>query len=134
MLQASNRGSKNKLEQDSLRNIPVNDLHTINRLWIKYSGGMFGFSIQKKIWKECGSPRHCGIPGSSFGKSDPNWINFGERIGWKRAQGWLNPSQLTHNHIGELPALWAFICYGFSPHAGCDSAAILIRELPDLTA
>ena len=132
MLRASSRGSKNKLEQDSLRNIPVNDLHTINRLWIKYSGGKFCFSIQQKIWKECGSPRSYEID-SLFFKSNTGWENFGERIGWKGSKGWLNPSQLTHNHIGELPALWAFTCIGFSPYAGCTSAAILMSELPDMS-
>ncbi|MBW4600116.1 MAG: GUN4 domain-containing protein [Calothrix sp. FI2-JRJ7] len=27
------------------------DVYTIDSLWVKYSGGRFGFSIQKQIWE-----------------------------------------------------------------------------------
>uniref|UniRef100_A0A7S0GLX4 GUN4-like domain-containing protein n=2 Tax=Proboscia inermis TaxID=420281 RepID=A0A7S0GLX4_9STRA len=34
-----------------VKNIPNTDLATIERLWQKFSGGKFGFSVQKKKWK-----------------------------------------------------------------------------------
>ncbi|MDY7007616.1 MAG: serine/threonine-protein kinase [Cyanobacteriota bacterium] len=39
---------------EDIENIPCKDLNKINQLWIKYSDGKFGFSIQKQIWSEVG--------------------------------------------------------------------------------
>lgn len=39
-----------------LQKFPCQDLRNINRLWVKYSDGRFGFNIQKKIWQDCDSP------------------------------------------------------------------------------
>jgi len=33
-----------------VRAIPVEDLQTVDRLWLAHSGGKFGFSVQRKIW------------------------------------------------------------------------------------
>lgn len=49
--------------------IPVNDLNIIDLLWRIYSGGKFGFSVQKKIWYSY-----------NF-----NWEKFWHKIGWKKA-------------------------------------------------
>ena len=38
---------------------PGEDLRFINNLWLKYSQGHFGFSVQKNIWKK-GLSRTCG--------------------------------------------------------------------------
>jgi hypothetical protein len=42
------------LNNDQCRNFPVEELKIIDDLWIKYSDGKFGFSVQKEIWLECG--------------------------------------------------------------------------------
>ena len=34
-----------------VKNIPNTDLATIERLWLKFSNGKFGYSVQKKKWK-----------------------------------------------------------------------------------
>ena len=33
-----------------VKDIPVADLKTIDKLWSSYSGGRYGYSVQKKIW------------------------------------------------------------------------------------
>ncbi len=38
------------LTPETLANIPCTDLVTIDGLWVEYSWGQFGFSIQKEIW------------------------------------------------------------------------------------
>ena len=50
------------------KSIPVSDLQTINQLWLVYSEGKFGFSVQRKIWL-------------SLGKG---WEKFWLKIGWKK--------------------------------------------------
>lgn len=56
---------------------PCLDLRTIDRLWVKYSNRQFGFSIQKRIFVDCG--------GKLDGECDEKtWIKFGNRVGWRR--------------------------------------------------
>ncbi|WP_036484809.1 GUN4 domain-containing protein [Myxosarcina sp. GI1] len=61
-------------------NFPASDLETINRLWLLYSEGKFGFSVQRKIWL-------------SVGKDfDRLW----QRIGWKTSGNWTRyPQEFT---------------------------------------
>ncbi|MEA5579159.1 GUN4 domain-containing protein [Anabaena sp. UHCC 0451] len=52
MLKISEREDKGWLDDGEIRKIPRYDLHIINQLWVKYSGGKFGFSIQKQIFQD----------------------------------------------------------------------------------
>ncbi len=52
MLKAANREKEDFLDLKSIEAFPLTDLDTIDRLWVKYSKGRFGFSIQKRIWQE----------------------------------------------------------------------------------
>ncbi len=45
---------KNWFNVEDIKNISCTDLDKINQLWINYSNGKFGFSIQKQIWIELG--------------------------------------------------------------------------------
>jgi GUN4-like len=56
---------------------PYSDLQTIDRLWVKYSGGRFGFSIQMRIYLDCGG----GLDGEQ--QDWEIWEMFCERLGWR---------------------------------------------------
>jgi uncharacterized caspase-like protein len=73
MLQAVGRKDGDWIRAEELKTFPCADLKTIDRLWVKYSNGHFGFSVQKQIWQECGSP-------TSPGK---DWDRFCVRVGWQ---------------------------------------------------
>jgi GUN4-like/ARM-like repeat domain, GUN4-N terminal len=63
-----------------IENFPVTDLQTINNLWLIYSEGKFGFSVQKDIWLGCGK----------------NWDNLWTKIGWKSGNNWTRyPGSFT---------------------------------------
>jgi GUN4-like/ARM-like repeat domain, GUN4-N terminal len=74
-----------------VENFPITDLQTINKLWIVYSEGKFGFSVQRDIWL-------------SLGK---NWDNLWAKIGWKEGNNWTRyPGGFTWNLSapkGHLP-------------------------------
>lgn len=78
MLEVMNRQGEEWLRIEDIREFPCLDLHNIDHLWVKYSQGKFGFSVQKKIWESCGSP-------SSY---NSNWEKFGATVGW-RTRGFL---------------------------------------------
>ncbi|MGG6242799.1 GUN4 domain-containing protein [Nodosilinea sp. AN01ver1] len=101
MIRAVGKERGNYFTPDELRNFPYTDLLTIDRLWVKHSNGKFGFSIQKKIWQEFGSP-------TSGGKV---WDKFCVKVGWQDAKAtrYLKYDELVANPkkspVGEFPCL-----------------------------
>lgn len=100
MLVVAGREKEGWLREEDIYKIPCEDLHIIDQLWVKYSNGCFGFSVQKRIY--------LGLAETQ--KYDWKiWEAFAERVGWKNDKVWLNYNNLTFNlqktSEGELPAL-----------------------------
>lgn len=95
MLKVFGREKEGWLRIEDLRNFPCQDLRTIDTLWVKYSKGHFGFSVQKRIWLEVG------------GKADHETeCLLGDRIGWRVKGNWLDYHGLTFSlnaPQGHLP-------------------------------
>ncbi|MCC3433092.1 MAG: GUN4 domain-containing protein, partial [Microcoleus sp. PH2017_04_SCI_O_A] len=45
------------LDKKSLEKFPCEDLRIIDQLWVQYSNGRFGFSVQKRIYENLGGTR-----------------------------------------------------------------------------
>jgi GUN4-like/NACHT domain len=99
MLEVAGQTERGYLDQDDLKNFSCEDLLTIDRLWVEASNGHFGFSVQKKIWEECGSSKDSG----------KNWNRFCVKVGWKNsdASAYVSYTDLKKNPslspMGELP-------------------------------
>jgi serine/threonine protein kinase len=95
MLEVAGRTQEGELDKDSIDNFPCEDLRTIDQLWVKYSNGRFGFSVQKKIWLEVG------------GKVDRETeCKLGERVGWRNNGSWMDYDDLTFSlqaTVGHFP-------------------------------
>jgi serine protease Do len=52
--QVTNSKERDYLEIEDYQNFPVNELRIMDQLWVKYSNGKFGFSVQKEIWLKNG--------------------------------------------------------------------------------
>jgi hypothetical protein len=97
MLQAANRTSEGWLREEDSDNFPCEDLRTINQLWVKYSGGRFGFSVQAKIYRELGGTREY---------NERVWDAFGDRVGWRVNKSWIYYKDVTFDikaPLGHLP-------------------------------
>ncbi|MEG3858668.1 serine/threonine-protein kinase [Microcoleus sp. herbarium12] len=103
MLKAARQEKEGWFTKESIENFPCDDLRTIDQLWVKYSQGRFGFSVQKKIWLEVG------------GKVDyESECKLGDRVGWRKGGQWLDYSNLTFKiaaQAGHLP--WALAHAGW---------------------
>ncbi len=86
MLKAAERESQGWLSSEDIDNFPCEDLRTINQLWLHYSEGKFGFSVQKKIYKSLGGTRDYNAK---------VWKNFYDRIGWTKRGLWAD--RITFN-------------------------------------
>ena len=81
--------------------ISCDTLNKIDQLWLKYSDGCFGFSIQSKIFNEVFN---------ELNKTEyyQYWIKFCDLVGWKKGEKWLCYSDLflnLHTCKGTFPAL-----------------------------
>ncbi|WP_377473372.1 MAG: GUN4 domain-containing protein [Microcoleus anatoxicus] len=69
-----------------IEKFPCEDLRTIDQLWVKYSNGHFGFSVQKRIYQSLG--------GTSEYDGEV-WERFGNRVGWRQNNKWLYYNELN---------------------------------------
>jgi hypothetical protein len=80
MLAVANREEEGWLDVEHINNFPCEDIRTIDQLWVKYSDGKFGFSVQKRILQ-------------SFGMTtvlnEDIWDKFGDKVGWRKGGDWL---------------------------------------------
>lgn len=54
ILVVGKREDKGWLDSTTTEKFPCKDLRTIDQLWLKYSHGRFGFSVQQRIYKSLG--------------------------------------------------------------------------------
>ena len=106
MLEAAGRTKDGWLRVEGIDRFPCEDLRTIDQLWVKYSNGRFGFSVQKRIYESLGGTRE-------YNKKI--WEAFGDRVGWRRVTGiWVYYNDLKFNTTapaGHLPGvllLWVW--------------------------
>lgn len=60
-----------------IEKFPITDLRTINSLWLIFSEGKFGFSVQRELWLSVGK----------------NWDQLWPRIGWRTGNNWTRYPQ-----------------------------------------
>ena len=94
---------------ESIDNFPCADLRTIDKLWIKYSDGRFGFSVQKRIYQGLGGMREWNYKIWEEFEDKVGWSKFEE--GWRKKIGWFDYKDIAFDKKppeGHLPAggLW----------------------------
>ncbi|NJL44716.1 MAG: GUN4 domain-containing protein [Leptolyngbyaceae cyanobacterium SM2_3_12] len=106
MIRAVGKSHGDYFTTNELLTFPCADLHTVDRLWVKYSQGKFGFSVQKQIYVDCGAKLDGKYPG------DQIWYEFCDRVGWRKDGDYLSYSSLQANPFlsptGELPVRVGF--------------------------
>ncbi|BAZ91006.1 serine/threonine kinase [Raphidiopsis curvata NIES-932] len=60
MLAVANRQSEGYLRVEDAENFPCKELRTIDNLWLRYSQGKFGISVQQEIYKNLGGTKPKG--------------------------------------------------------------------------
>ncbi|MDY6785767.1 MAG: serine/threonine-protein kinase [Cyanobacteriota bacterium] len=74
ILRVAGKATESDLIEQDIQFFPCTELRTIDQLWVKYSKGRFGFSIQKEIW--------CSLGGDDANEFE-FWERFGQRVGWR---------------------------------------------------
>ena len=116
MLQTYGKERGQFLFPSELLAFPCEDLMTLDELWLKYSQGKFGFSVQKQIYVACGAKLDGNFPGAKI------WEEFCDRVGWRIEGEYVTSYQnLKANPSlspkGEFPVLgggWVVRVWWFS--------------------
>ena len=93
-----------KLRPDEVRHFPCVHLQVIDNLWLTYSKGRFGFSIQARIYQEEGGNIETTV------EQDSDIIKkWGKRLGWRANNRWLKCDELDWTleaPLGCHPSRW----------------------------
>ena len=104
---------ENYLKDEQIENFPCDVLKAIDKLWLQYSNGYFGFSVQKKIFNECKELK-----------------KFGKSVGWYHNQTWITSSEvnytLTNIAKGHLP--WGIMGVATFDNVVLDALAGVLRN------
>ncbi|MDJ1173130.1 GUN4 domain-containing protein [Roseofilum capinflatum] len=103
ILRATRRESDGWLDALNLEELPCTELETINQLWVAYSSGQFGLSVQCQIYEQVGG---------EYGQ-------FCDRIGWRTESQWTKATDLNYTDNapeGHLPYLGSAIGYSLLIH------------------
>ncbi|MBD2206578.1 GUN4 domain-containing protein [Calothrix sp. FACHB-1219] len=97
MLAVAGKKKQGWLGVEDIDNFPCEDLRTIDQLWVKYSNGRFGFSVQKRIYQSLGGTREY---------NDKIWYAFCDAVGWRKDGEWMYYKDLTFDltaPVAHLP-------------------------------
>jgi serine/threonine protein kinase len=85
MCQVAGREKEGWLDR-YINNFPCEDLRTIDQLWLHYSNGKFGFSVQKEIYESLTKQR-------IYVYDHEMWRKFSDHVGWRKGifrRKWLS--------------------------------------------
>ncbi|MGK7936279.1 MAG: GUN4 domain-containing protein [Xenococcaceae cyanobacterium] len=115
LLNIGKRENQGWLDKDTIVKLPCEYISIIDQMWVKYSQGRFGFSVQQNIWQQV--------------SGNINYLNefqLSDRVGWRVNTQWLDYQNLSFNlnaPRGHLPScslgrwLWSWTwrgqCYTF---------------------
>ncbi|MFM2064159.1 MAG: hypothetical protein RLZZ507_3830 [Cyanobacteriota bacterium] len=88
MLKIAAREKEGVLGLEDIKNFPIKNLLIIDKLWVKYSNGQFGFSVQKQIYQSLAGTQK---------DYQQTWKAFCEQIGWRQSGKWLNYKDIDCN-------------------------------------
>jgi len=74
LLRLYNLDFDDQLRVEQIAELPCTDLHVIDQLWVKYSQGRFGFSVQRPIWQK--------LDRLYWDKGEV-WRAFANVVGWR---------------------------------------------------
>ena len=108
ILKVADRVLQERLDREDLYNLSCKDLSTIDQLWLKYSNGQFGFSVQKKIYPSLGGSWYVWKAYQLGGATKEYYKRyetaFVEKVGWRKAPKWkgvwdVNPNTSDAGHL-----------------------------------
>ncbi|MDJ0509158.1 MAG: GUN4 domain-containing protein [Crocosphaera sp.] len=102
MVMAGDKDNSGFITSTELEYIACEDLQTIDRLWVEYSQGKFGLSIQQRIYQSLGNTQDVDVN---------KYRQFSQQVGWIKGGTFNDPDYYLYDDlnfslnapIGHLP-------------------------------
>jgi hypothetical protein len=95
-------------EDKKIKNFSCSDLKKLDQIWVKNSNGRFGYSVQERIKNNLKIENAVNIDWKTrmiTGRNEDAWIKFGDILGWRKGNDWVDYNELTfylsakHGHL-----------------------------------
>jgi hypothetical protein len=99
MLRATGRESEGFFRDEDLNNFACEDLRLVDELWLEYSDGKFGISVQQEIYASLGGNQN-------YERADLR--RFGDQVGWRNGL-WITDADVDYSESapkGYFPRYW----------------------------
>lgn len=118
ILYIAGRQEQGWLQREDIEQFPCTDLRTIDYLWNSYSQGLFGLTVQQKIWE--------AVAGE-YGQ-------FCDQVGWRERENWKYYDELKflkNIPSGHFPVIaWRKrACYGVGSETAAVSLNLYLQRL-----
>jgi len=103
MLEITQQKEMAYLDSKGIEKFPCSDLSVIDQLWMKSSGGRFGFSVQQQIYIETGN-----LLNDQY--YEESWEEFCELLGWIKGEKYIMYEGVTFDISapkGHLPFMFS---------------------------
>jgi GUN4-like/DnaJ domain len=112
LLELGGREQEGWLLSEDARKISSQALVAIDKLWIKYSNGRFGFSVQSKVWRTLGCKSSDNMHTQTISEN-----TFGKFVDWRVDNRWLSQWDSFNYDLqspqGSLPREYIFALNGW---------------------
>lgn len=101
MLKIAGQQKSGILTQQDIKQFPCNDLRAINRLWVTYSNGRFGFVPQDQIWDSVGGLDEQDPTLTKYGDLE-RLRNFKAQVQWDNTWRGSDPTTAPAGHLPKI--------------------------------
>ncbi|NET36967.1 MAG: GUN4 domain-containing protein [Cyanothece sp. SIO1E1] len=110
VMEIAGQADLEELTPNDIQKFPCNQLQIIDKLWLAYSHGRFGFSVQAQMYRSLG-----GTLETTIGQDVELVERWGEHLGWRKQGRWKKCSELDYSlnaPMGCHPSRWWNSPYG----------------------
>ncbi len=115
LLELVHREKEGWLQPEDIKNLSLQPLLVIDKLWTQYSDGYFGFSVQSKIWCSLGCKSSSELTVQTMSEN-----RFGKAVNWYVNSMWLSPWDAFNYEVqsvkGSLPREYIFALSGWQSY------------------
>ncbi len=126
LLELSGRSKEGWLRPEDVKSLPIEALLAIDKLWIRYSSGRFGWSVQSQTWCSLGCDSSPDMQAQTLSE-----LKFGKAVRWCSGSTWLTPwdafDYSSRSPRAGLPREYIFALSGWQSYSRGWSGYLLWR-------
>ncbi|OUC13421.1 MAG: molecular chaperone DnaJ [Alkalinema sp. CACIAM 70d] len=116
LLELTGREKDGWLRPEDISSLSSQSLSAIDQLWLQYSNGRFGFSVQRQIWQQLGCKSSNDIALQTLSEN-----RFAQSLHWRKGNSWICPWDAFNDDmqapLGSYPRAYIFALSGWQSYS-----------------